>query len=130
MVKRRQFAKLIASGKTQTEAALIVGYPLASASSRGYELAKDPETRRLIDIELEKQGLTDDIFVAKLKEGLEARQGASADHKTRHKYWHDWGKIRGHIKESQVTNNHLNVFASEFDKLYEQFRAKQAQIPG
>lgn len=127
LTKKQQ--KLIEAYKEDPEASLSSLGEKAGYSHRQnvYLALKSPHVISAMSELIERRPkLSDEKFLDHLEEGLEARNGMVPDWSNRHKYWREWGKMKGHIKEEapKVTNNFLALF----DQAYEQF-TKQTQIP-
>lgn len=129
-VKKQKFVQAIISGKNIKQSAIAAGYTERSAYSAGSRLHHLPDVQEAISKELEKQGLTQDVFVAKLREGLEATQTrnhkTTPDHDARFKYWQSWGKMSGYMKDESPKT--LNLFTTQFQQAYEKFISLQKDV--
>lgn len=75
------FAAAIASGKNQSQAAIIAGYSPKSAGRLGCRLAKNPLVRRNIQALLAKHHIGPDFVMKELRKGLrEGKVGGHAEY--------------------------------------------------
>ncbi len=71
-VKYRKFAKEIAKGKSQAEAARLAGYSPSGADVQGSRLIRNVKVQELIISAMEEMGLNDKTLLTVLKSGLKA----------------------------------------------------------
>lgn len=71
-VRHRKFAKEIAKGKSQAEAARLAGYSPSGADVQGSRLIRNVKVQELIVLAMEEMGLNDKTLLTVLKSGLKA----------------------------------------------------------
>lgn len=134
--RERLLIKYLASGMTQKDALIKVGYSEMTASKAAKDILGKPRLQTAMQRAMEKAGVTDDLLGAKLKDGLEANKVISAtvihkstegkteqiddfievpDHQARTRYQDMAHKLRGDYPDSKVDVNHSGTVDVNID---------------
>ena len=124
--KEKMFSKIFAKNGNATDAAMIA-YDVkkrSSASSMGSAMLKKPKISRAIDFYMEEAGLTEDVIVQKIQEGLSANlvgdykgvpfESDIPDQKVRHKYLNTAIDIKGLKAPQKIQSVNIDI---ELDNL-------------